>query len=756
MRSRILLCALVLMCLVPLVYAQDSDPTLCSLAELETVLSRQAAYQEVMDHVRDLPTREGTFVYINALLAWREANSVRLADFPACAESREMARLMDQISNDAAALEVFNLNVGFADVPQTLPMMHSYRRRDQLIEEIEATLASGGRQADYLLDESRYRHCNLADLEKLGEAIAGYHDLLAMADAIMDIDALVAYADAQIAWRESVWRETSQCELAWEFAFTMSRLTEDLFVFKGLELDGLSGSDNPYAETVNHYRIYLEALEDFYDLNLEGERERSGAGAQAFLGLPRCSPNQVESELERLRAYVAVGATEIETLEQLIKFSHEQIAWRAENITGVPLCAEQLEIQTLLIQLNGDFVTRAGLQLAAVPAEENPYLGLPGDQERVDALSYPDEAPATEHTQARVCTDAEKRAAISEDTAEYTYLLNAIRSASVMENFIAYLEDQIAWRDALWPELTLCAEVIELGLLMQQIHSGYASFLALHYAGATPEQNPFYPQIQADRTALQALTLAILQGARTDEPVADQAEGLPPCGSTAMKALFDAMLVYQNDLAGDDLNTLDDLLAYSAELIDWRESSLAGLPPCADVIKTRMLMMQLTGDFLARSALDIAGVAEADNPYYRLPSDRERLEAVGLSMLNADRAEAASEIDLPACSQSQVDRISDIIRHYGDSVGEDAFPYPYDQVPEYSDAYLAWRAASLSTLPPCADAVELGFALNEFSGDIATILAFYLAGADTDEIPQVAGVNKAAEELAEIIDRLGI
>ena len=82
---------------------------------------------------------------------------------------------------------------------------------------------------------------------------------------------------------------------------------------------------------------------------------------------------------------------------------------------------------------------RAGLELAAVPAEENPYLRLPGDQERVDALRYASEIPGTDKTQARACTEAEKRAAISEDTGEYTYLLNAIRTASVIENFITYL-----------------------------------------------------------------------------------------------------------------------------------------------------------------------------------------------------------------------------------------------------------------------------------------------------------------------------
>ena len=667
-----------------------------------------------------------------------------------------MARLMDQISNDAAALEAYYLNGRYGDFPQALPLDQGYRRRDELIHEIESALETGARQADFAPGESRYRLCNPSEFEMYLETVNEYHELLAIADAATDIDELVAYAEAQVAWRETVWQEKPLCEFFWELGFDMSRVTEDIFVWKALELAGLSDSENPYAEPIRLNRLLIQSLEDYMRRVVERERAETGAATQAFPDMPRCPADLLNAELERLHSYAEAGASEIQTLDELLRFSLEQMAWRAENIANVPLCAEQLEIQALLIQLNGDFVARAGLNLAAVPADENPFLRLPGDQERVDALSYSSERPASDRKQARACRDAEMRDALSEDTAEYSYMLNAIRQASVIENFIAYLEDQIAWRDALWGELTLCAEVIELGLLMQKIHSGYASFLALHYAGATPEQNPFHPQIQADRAALQALTMAILQGANTDEPVADQSAGLPTCGNKAMQALIDSVIAYQNDLGSGSLNTLDELLAYSRVLMNWRESSLARLPRCTDAIKARILLAQLTGDFVARSALDIAGVAAAENPYLRLPSDRKRLEAVGLSMLNADRADAASEFELPACTQSEIDQLSDVIGLYLDSLGGDVFPNPYEQVTAYSDAFLTWRAEGLSGLPPCADGVEFGFALNEMSGDIATLVALSSAGADTDEIPQMRGAAKAFETITEIIERLGI
>jgi hypothetical protein len=75
MRALTLSCALILIYLVAFANAQAGDPTLCSLAELETVLAHQDAYQEVMNHVRGLPTRGSAFAYIDALLAWRDTES---------------------------------------------------------------------------------------------------------------------------------------------------------------------------------------------------------------------------------------------------------------------------------------------------------------------------------------------------------------------------------------------------------------------------------------------------------------------------------------------------------------------------------------------------------------------------------------------------------------------------------------------------------------------------------------------------------
>ena len=735
--------------------AQEIDSALCSHKELGYVLAIQDEFDELLRHMQSLPTMDMLLEYSTALLDWRDSQAGIVLT---CDDAFELGWMMSQMANDSASLAVMYLLQGFeGDLHYSSPLDASFSQKPILVAEIEAIRDVGTRVKEYSATDSRLPTCSRDDLEVTGLAVEGYNALLELAEGITSVEELSGYGETQIAWREATWSNMPPCEWARLYGLQMVRASEDLVVAIGLEQLGVSADENPYTVILAEDRQHLADQELALREQLERVREEHGVVWRQTVDLPACSDEIVQASLTLLDEYQMQGELPITSLDELLSFSREQMAWRAENLAGVPQCAESLEIQALLVQFNGDFVARAGLELAAVPVEDNPYLRLPGDQERVDALANSGGKTATDRSGARACTDAEKRGAINENTAEYTYMLNAIRTTSVLENFIAYLEDQIAWRETLWRELTPCAEVIEFGLLMQKIHSGYASFLALHYAGATPEQNPFYPQIQADRAALQALTLEMLQGAGTDEPVRDQAGGIPACGSKAMEGIFDVLLEYQSDLGSGALSTLDELLAYSAALMNWRESSLSQLPVCADTIKARMLLTQLTGDFVARSALNLAGVADAENPYLRLPSDRERLEAVGLSILDADRREpAADDGDLPACSRDQVDQLADIIGHYLDSLGEAKFPTPYNQIPAYNDAYLSWRAEGLSDIPPCAGALELGFVLNELSGDVATMLALYVAGADQDDIPQVYGAARAGEMLVELIDRLGI
>ena len=205
---------------------------------------------------------------------------------------------------------------------------------------------------------------------------------------------------------------------------------------------------------------------------------------------------------------------------------------------------------------------------------------------------------------------------------------------------------------------------------------------------------------------------------------------------------------YQRDLFEESPTyTLDGLLEYGEKQLSWRGDNLAQLPLCSGAILARILMTQLLSDHLAKSALSLAKVADEESPYRNLPSDSQRIEAFALQILGADRrqAPATAPTDLPACSVREAERLAEILANFGSllriSVDDDSRSASLLLIADF----LAWRAQDLPALPPCAEAVELGFLMNEFVSDFTATLALALAGADSDEIPQRQSMSRIYE-----------
>ena len=472
--------------------------------------------------------------------------------------------------------------------------------------------------------------------------------------------------------------------------------------------------------------------------------------------LPACPDDEYEKALETLSAYQVQGAASIESLDQLLAFSQAQIDWRANSSVFVPYCAEMLEIQTLLIDFNSDFVARAGLELAGVPAESNPYLRLPSDQERAAAASQRHDAPQVEVELPLKCSQAQIQEALHEHTGDYTIVFNMLREASVINRYIDYIEAQIEWREGFWRELPFCSLVTQLGQLMQKILSGYASFLALHYAGLPQEENPYWAQIQADRSDLQRLTMFLLQRDQSEASAPEKLASLPACDNTQMNAVFDVMLAYQQDVDSAPQSSLSRLTILNHEWYVLRESRLSELPLCSAAISTRMFLTQLMNDWVARSALDIKGIADEFNPYLRLPSDRERMDEAALAILNAQRGRQSTDSvsALPACTDAQVEHIFEVRESYQDQLGAEAYLDPTRAVHRYTTAYLSWRAEALSDLPACEEAVQFGFALNEFTSDSATYYALLAAGVEEERIAQANNISRVRSRLTQILAKL--
>lgn len=738
---------------LPLAQGQATDNRQCSEAELDAILAQQAALDIVLAHSRDLPTLEGFVEYSQALMAWRDQDTSAVQR---CAEGFQMARLMDQITSDSAALEALFVNGPVWDTPNAMPLRDGYELRKRLLEQFAAARDSGERPQAYPDDMIRYPACERYELEALLSNFKGYDILLEMAEGIAETDDLLAYAEAQVAWRDTIWEGAPTCELSWRLRFLMSRVSEDVLAWKGLEVAGIAAEANPYADIMPRNQDLLSALktQTFYP-QLERARADRNALLVRPLDMPDCPREVVESELAMLRSYLGAGEASIRTHEDLFAYSVEQINWRDEYLSSVPGCGQMLKARWLLLAFNSDFVARAALALMGVTAADNPYLNLPSDQARIESLGIvardtaetaampgPDDRP-------RSCTPAERDAALSQGSAGFNELWRSISLIFTTDSLADFVEKLVAWRGSIWDEMPLCAEAIELALELHRRLNGYANLLALDFAGISRDLNPYREQITQDRAILQALTLALLRGETSSSPEEQPAESLPQCGNADTRTVFQSVTDQASDMLSVSVDSLDNLLAYNETQLKLRADGFAQTPICHEIFTMRVSLTQVMSDFVARTALDMAGVVADENPYQRLASDQDRLKQAGIDMLqrHSSRTPTIETPQARACSADERDALVgltvDFQKRFRAVESDDAWTI----LLEHTGRILDWRLQGLPQFPPCAGGAEAALLMNEIAADFAVKLALAYAGISFEDIPQTDLVSSAYQQL---------
>lgn len=158
------------------------------------------------------------------------------------------------------------------------------------------------------------------------------------------------------------------------------------------------------------------------------------------------------------------------------------------------------------------------------------------------------------------------------------------------------------------------------------------------------------------------------------------------------------------------LDTVEDLLSFSVAAIADRQSNLSASPNCADALVYQRLSIEVTGDFIARQALDLANIPQADNPYrLRYAGEQQRIEASLSAMLSRDRSEAPAveERSLPVCSDKELTDLDELVRELltllDSSEASEGLAYALLAI----DARLLWREEALAGRPSCAEWVEL-------------------------------------------------
>ena len=198
-----------------------------------------------------------------------------------------------------------------------------------------------------------------------------------------------------------------------------------------------------------------------------------------------------------------------------------------------------------------------------------------------------------------------------------------------------------------------------------------------------------------------------------------------PCTRAEFLDIFKHTADQQLALDGA-LTSVGDLLNFGESAIAVRQTILSSPATCADAFEFQRLSIEVTGDYIARQALNLARVPEGDNPYrLRFASEQDRIEAALAVMLGRDRstAPAAEERRLPDCGDDQLGELDALVGALLTLLDDSEDSGDLASALLAIDARLLWREKSLPGRPSCAEWAALLPLLSAAATDSAAAYA---------------------------------
>ena len=183
------------------------------------------------------------------------------------------------------------------------------------------------------------------------------------------------------------------------------------------------------------------------------------------------------------------------------------------------------------------------------------------------------------------------------------------------------------------------------------------------------------------------------------------------------------------------VTTVGDLLNFGESAIAVRQTILSAPATCADALEFQRLAIEVTADYIARQALNLARVPQGDNPYrLRFTSEQDRIEAALAVMLGRDRstAPAAAERSLPVCSDAELSELDTLVGELLTLLDESEASGDLVYALLAIDARLLWREEALPGRPGCAEWAALLPLLSAAATDSAAAYAVAAIVDDAD------------------------
>lgn len=495
----------------------------------------------------------------------------------------------------------------------------------------------------------------------------------------------------------------------------------------------------------------------------------SPVSLRAASPLPICAADEFLTAFHQIVEHQVLFDEKIAAVDDLARFGEITLGMRQE-LAQLPDCAEAIAIQRLLIQLGGDALARAALELAGLPADENPYfLRLPDDQTRIEDLLAA--MLSVERSEALPAGERELPACQPEDWSPLdegaAALLNLAEARSAETSpveALAAIDRRLRWREESINALPDCAESIDLIHAISAAASDSAAALAFDYANLPAELNPFPPLLEASLAAIRSWreqhSLKAASHIPSPAPSHFGARQLPACADSTP---FGSPAELRSEIAAliEDADSADssaDLADFAYDQISFRKARLAPLPHCAEAFDLRWWTAEALADAALRSAIDVGAppsIAPGLRPAQANIAARAAASWARLDRLPARATPPAIDERAPECADA------DHVFFFAYLAPEfwrltDAFlaiSLP-QEIPAFIEGSYAFRQLLWENLPRCADALEMGLLMRAAAADAAALLALEMAKAsiwDLPYLPKVAGDIEAFFALAEEI-----
>lgn len=251
-------------------------------------------------------------------------------------------------------------------------------------------------------------------------------------------------------------------------------------------------------------------------------------------------------------------------------------------------------------------------------------------------------------------------------------------------------------------------------------------------------------------------------------PVSEAQESkLPPCTIDELAAGYDVVPGYETmqDMALQ-IETFEDLFAYSKAQIEWRVQAWAALPLCAELHPLGLQMSENSDAFVSAILLDIIGVTREDNPYVEIlysgvETLQTRANAIE-SAIQSGRAAAQPESGrgLQRCTDAQLRGLLDSVIPEFQRISATGFETieaeTAGEILQYLEAMFAWREKLWASLPLCAEAYDLGLFMFNYASDISKISIMDFAEVSRGSNPYQSEFFRGLVRFSEFMDWLEV